>query len=93
MRDVSVNTPAFIYDEKRLLVDLGLANDICEETTARLLYSTKACSVFGVLELIANEVEGFACSSLFEARLGREVLGERGSIHITSPGLSFGRIK
>jgi carboxynorspermidine decarboxylase len=36
---------------------------------------------------MAGSVDGFAASSLFEARLAREVAGETGSVYLTSPGL------
>ena len=36
---------------------------------------------------MAPHLDGFAASSLFEARLARETLGADGSVHVTSPGL------
>jgi len=51
------------------------------------LYSPKANTVRGVLEIIGDAVKGFAASSLFEAKLSRAVLGRSGSVHMTNPGL------
>ena len=36
---------------------------------------------------MAPRLEGFAVSSLYEARLARSMLGDGGSVHITTPGL------
>src|SRR5579885_930037 len=51
----------------------------------KVLYSIKACAVAEVLRRIAPHVDGFSASSLFEARLSREVLGGGGEVHVTSP--------
>ncbi|MBI5881886.1 MAG: hypothetical protein HZB91_02130 [Elusimicrobia bacterium] len=39
------------------------------------------------MELLAPHVAGFSVSSLFEAKLARRVLGGKGSVHMTTPGL------
>src|SRR5262249_54287407 len=39
-----------------------------------------------VLRLMRPRVDGFAASSLFEARLARAVLGDSGDLHMTTPG-------
>ena len=36
---------------------------------------------------MAPYLDGFAISSIFEARLAREAIGKIGSVHITSPGI------
>ena len=84
---VEIRTPCFVYDEStlRVLVDRvvllqGLAD-------VRILYTLKPFSFLDALRLMAPSLDGFAASSLFEARLAREALGERGSVHLTSPGL------
>jgi carboxynorspermidine decarboxylase len=53
-----------------------------------VLYSVKALSIPAILEIIAKHVDGFSASSLFEARLAREILGKGGTVHLTSPALS-----
>jgi carboxynorspermidine decarboxylase len=82
-----VETPAFVLDEKRLLRDLKAAVRLRDECGCKLLYALKPLAYEFVLELMASWVDGFACSSLFESRLAREVLGSRGTVHLTSPGL------
>ena len=80
-------TPAYIYDELRLRSDVEQVGAIARAAGAKILYSPKANTVRGVLEAIAPGVDGFAASSVFEARLAREVLGRGGAIHLTNPGL------
>jgi carboxynorspermidine decarboxylase len=83
----SVETPAFVLDERRLLRDLKAAARLRDQCGCKLLYALKPLLCEFVLELLARRVDGFACSSLFEARLAREVIGSRGTVHVTSPGL------
>jgi len=80
-------TPAFVYEERRILDRLALFDRLRERSGARLLYSVKAMPLAGLLELMAPEVDGFSASSLFEARLIREVRGPQAPLHLTTPGL------
>jgi carboxynorspermidine decarboxylase len=79
-------TPAFVYDEARLLKNLELLNQIRSGGGCRVLYSVKAFPFAGLLKRIRGLVDGFSVSSLFEARLGHEVLDGAGTLHITTPG-------
>ena len=82
-----LRTPCFVYDESTLrkLVDrVGLLQSAAD---VRILYTLKPFSFLDALRLMAPSLDGFAASSLFEARLAREAIGERGSVHLTSPGL------
>jgi carboxynorspermidine decarboxylase len=81
------NTPAYIYDERQLRSDVQRVGAIARNVGCKPLYSPKANTLRGVLDVIAVSVDGFAASSVFEARLSREVLGRHGSIHLTNPGL------
>ncbi len=83
----SVETPAFVLDERRLLRDLNAAVRLRDQCGFKLLYALKPLTCEFVLELLASKVDGFAVSSLFEARLAREVIGSKGTIHLTTPGL------
>lgn len=80
-------TPAYIYDEQQLRSDVQRVGEIARNVGCKTLYSPKANTVRGVLDTISGGVYGFAASSVFEARLSREVLGRGGSIHLTNPGL------
>ena len=78
-------TPAFLFDEKALTANAECARDVLERSGAHLCYAMKACSFGPALERLSGIVDGFHASSLFEAQLAREILGDNGVIHITSP--------
>lgn len=81
------SSPAFIIDEERVLANLQPLAALREQADVRILYSIKALPLLHLLELLKDHVDGFSVSSLFEARLAREILGQGGNIHLTSPGL------
>ena len=80
-------TPAFIYDDTTLAFSCKRLNTLCCEAKIRQLFPLKCHNLFGSLQIIAEHVDGFAASSLFEARLAREILGENKKVHFTSPCL------
>ena len=83
-------TPAFIYSEQALRQTASRLASLANRADCKLLYSIKACDFAGIMEVLAPFVDGFGTSSLFEARLAREVLGNAGSIHTFSPALGPG---
>ncbi len=83
----SVETPAFVLDERHLRRDLKAAAKLRDRCGFKLLYALKPLTCEFVLELMLDTVDGFAASSLFEARLARDVLGTSGSVALTTPGL------
>jgi len=87
--DVSsqVETPAFVIDEGAIVGAVESAKSMLAGTGCRLLYALKALSSGDVMRTLRPHVAGFAASSLFEAELARSVLGQEGSVHITTPGL------
>ena len=80
-------TPCFIYDERKLHELLERGVTVASTAGVNLLYTLKPFSLSDFLKLISSNVEGFAVSSLFEARLAREVTKSPASVHFTSPGL------
>ena len=88
-----METPVFIYDLRRLRERLDLFGEVHRISGVKVLYSIKAQPHAGLLRWIGPKVRGFSVSSLFEAKLAREVLIERGlqdhPLHLTSPGLKF----
>ena len=80
-------TPCFVYDEGTLQELLSRVGVVETSADINVLYTLKPFSFLDVLQLMSTSVAGFAASSLFEAQLAREVLGERGSVHFTTPGL------
>ena len=79
-------TPALVYDDERLCTLAGVARQVRERTGTRVLYALKACAFHDVLRALAPALDGFAASSLFEARLARDLFPDS-PIHLTTPGL------
>jgi carboxynorspermidine decarboxylase len=82
------SSPAFVLDENQVLANLRPLLALREACGCKILYSMKALPLTSLLELLKDKVDGISVSSLFEARLAKEVMGEAGgSIHLTTPGL------
>lgn len=81
-----VDTPALVYDEQKLryLTDRGL--EARQRAGCKLLYAVKAAAFSDVLEFLNPRIDGFAVSSLFEARFVRSLFPEA-AIHFTAPGI------
>ena len=82
-----VETPAFVYDEARIYELVDRAASFRELAGLKLLFAVKSFSFADALALMAPRLDGFSVSSLFEARLARAVVGGKGSVHLTTPGL------
>ena len=80
-----VKTPAFVYDEGAIYRLLDYTKPLRERCGA--LFAIKSFSFAPALRVMAPRLDGFAVSSLYEARLARSVAGDAGSVHITTPGL------
>ncbi len=85
-----MKTPAYIFDQSKFTARLKQFSDLRQKTRFKLLYSIKALPLPAVLGKMLPYVDGFSASSLFEAKLAREVLidhgGDQRSVHITTPG-------
>ncbi len=86
-------TPAFVYDEAVIIDRLVALSDVRSNSGCKILYSIKAAPLSGLLQTIAEYVDGFSASSLFECQIAREIIRGKGSIHITSPGLREDDVK
>jgi len=86
-------TPAFVYDEAVIINKLAALSDVRNNSGCKILYSIKAAPLSGLLHTIAEYVDGFSASSLFECQIAREIIRGNGSIHITSPGLREDDVK
>ena len=82
---VSCETPAFVYDEKAASQSLHTIAQATTGAKCRSLYSVKPFPFAPALEFFSRGVDGFAVSSLFEARLAKESTGDQSEIHISAP--------
>ncbi len=82
------STPAYVYSEAVLRAVARQAALISERTRCELLYTLKACALVPVLETLADHVQGFATSSVFEARLADSARSSGQSLHCYSPAYS-----
>ena len=80
-------SPLLIYDWPLIEQPLRFFRDIVDAIDGTLLYSIKAQPFAGLLTRINPWVNGFAVSSLFEARLVQASLTIPPEIHLTSPGI------
>ncbi len=80
-------TPAFVFDSNIISSNLRALVDLKNQSACKALYSIKALPLEQVLKLASYYLDGLSVSSLFEARLAKEILSGSGSIHITTPGL------
>jgi carboxynorspermidine decarboxylase len=76
-------TPCFIVDERLLLKNLEILSSVIKSTGCKILLAQKAFSMFSLYPLIGKYLNGTTASSLFEAKLGREEMGNE--VHIYSP--------
>lgn len=83
----SLETPAFVYDADILRAQLDRVLRLQDRAGLLIRFSLKAFTVLEGVQLIAERLGGLEASSLFEAMLAREILGENGSVHFTSPGV------
>ena len=92
--DQRILTPALVFDESTLVEQARFFSSVASDAGARLLFALKALAFGSVLEIIKPHLSGFACSSLFEATLARDIAGENGqSIHLTTPGLRLDELE
>src|SRR5260370_12531929 len=87
-----VETPAFVIDERVVLGMLDVAEGLRASCGCSILYALKPLAFEFVLQRMKTRVDGFATSSLYEARLARAVLDEAASVHITTPGFRSAQI-
>jgi carboxynorspermidine decarboxylase len=90
---LDIETPAFIYDEAEIQEKLRIVAGVRSASGCKVLYALKPFAVADALRLMAPSLDGFAVSSLFEARLARTVLGRQALVQLTTPGLRPGEIK
>ena len=85
--DPKLRTPAFVCLEGRLLENCKSLRRIADAVHARPLYALKALTLPPLLPSMAEVLDGFSASSLFEARLAREFGDTRTTVHFTAPAI------
>ncbi len=88
-----IETPAYVLDEKKLLDNLRILNDVQQRSGCKILLAQKAFSMFAVYPLISQYLAGTTASGLYEAKLGREEFGK--DVHVFCPAYKdseFGEI-
>lgn len=79
----SLATPCYIVDERILERNLKTLKNIEDKTGCSILLAQKGFSMYSVYPLIGKYLKGVTSSSLFEAKLGYEEMGEE--VHIYAP--------
>lgn len=82
-----------VYSSCELVRSLEIHRQIADDANCELLYSVKACALPFVLDTICHHVDGLSASSLFEARLARSRLGQRGSVHVFQVAMKPGEME
>ena len=83
MENPEFQTPCYILDEKKLIKNLEILQQIQNQTGCKILLAQKAFSMFSVYPLIKKYISGTTASGIFEAKLGFEEMGKEN--HIFAP--------
>ena len=83
----TISSPAFMYDEAVIQRLLQAGETLRQNGACRLLFAIKSFAFLDALKFMAPNLDGFAVSSPFEARLARCANDHGGTIHITTPGI------
>ncbi len=81
------SSPAFLLDDEQVKANLVCLETLREASGCKILYAMKALPLSGLLDLLKQRLDGFSVSSLFEAKLAKEIVGQGGNLHLTTPGL------
>lgn len=73
---MKITTPYYLIDEKKLLRNLQIIQQVRELSGAKSVLALKCFSTWGVFDLMQQYMDGTTSSSLFEARLGFEKFGK-----------------
>lgn len=84
--NLELPTPFFVYDENVIICALDILSNVSKNAECKILFSLKSFASPDALVLMASHLDGFSASSLFEAKLARDVIGSNNSVHIVTPG-------
>jgi carboxynorspermidine decarboxylase len=73
---MTIATPYYLIDEKKLLQNLKIIKHVRDVSGAKSLLALKCFSTWCVFDLMRKYLDGTTSSSLYEARLGSEKFGK-----------------
>ena len=73
---MTLPTPYYLIDEKRLLKNLKIIRRVRENCGAKSVLALKCFSTWAVFDLMKKYMDGTTSSSVYEARLGYEKFGK-----------------
>ncbi len=79
----TINTPAWIIEERRLRDNLEIMDSIKEQSGAKILLALKGYAVFSTFGTVSRYLDGCCASGLHEAILAHEEFGKE--VHTYSP--------
>ena len=79
----TIPTPSFILDRRALRTDGEILKEVQEKSGCRILLAQKAFSNYDLYPLLSEYLAGTEASGLYEARLGKEEMGEK-EVHVFS---------
>ncbi len=78
-----VPTPSYVMEESLLRKNGEIIKSVMDETGCEILLAQKAFSMYSTYPMLGEYLSGTTASSLFEAKLGKEEMGQE--VHIFSP--------
>ena len=82
-----ISSPALVFDEAALRDNLEFISSLCKKLKLNLLFPLKSMTQESLIKIIGEYTQGFAASSLNEARFASSYMHKTQSVHFTSPGL------
>jgi carboxynorspermidine decarboxylase len=73
---MTIATPYYLIDEKKLLRNLQIIQQVRQLSGAKSVLALKCFSTWSVFDLMKQYMDGTTSSSLYEARLGHEKFGK-----------------
>lgn len=73
---MKLETPYYLIDERKLLKNLKIIEQVRKVSGAKVLLALKCFSSWCVFDLMNKYMDGTTSSSLYEARLGKEKFGK-----------------
>lgn len=86
----TIPSPAYILQESAFLKNLELIEKVQKEAGITILLALKGFAFWRAFHLLKHRIWGVTASGLFEARLGREEVGEH--CHVYSPSFKESEI-